>query len=239
MGQETVRRTRVPWALLLGCILTIGLAIFFGIRRQPTEMGLIIGACAVCYFFLNIEKFAKFKAAGIEAELRTAVDEANATIEQLRAVATSIAKSSLSTSIAAPFWGGLPTSKRVVLDYSTIQALKEIGVSSSQLDDACDLWRRGMGIVFHNAVRSRMPHQVNGHTVNLDATAEQKETGKEFEGLMEFKSWTSPSSTAIHDFLLARSMITPEIEEIIKDYAHFEQTSELRRPEAFVAFSDS
>lgn len=72
---------------IAGSLLTVGLAVMFGVMGKPTEMGIIVVAGAISLAFINIDKIQRFKGAGFEAEMKRAVEEANATIEQLREVA--------------------------------------------------------------------------------------------------------------------------------------------------------
>jgi hypothetical protein len=50
----------------------------------------ITAAIFVALVFANLDKFSRFKGAGIEAELRTAVNEAYAAIEQLKELGLSL-----------------------------------------------------------------------------------------------------------------------------------------------------
>lgn len=54
---------------------------------MAVEMGIAVAASGVFLAFTNLDKFSEFKGAGFEAKLRQAVDEANATIDNLKEVA--------------------------------------------------------------------------------------------------------------------------------------------------------
>lgn len=75
--------------LSLLCIM--GPSFYFGFNKQPAEMGLALAAGVLCVVFLNLDKFQSFSAGadGIQAELRKAVEEAYATVEELRELAKS------------------------------------------------------------------------------------------------------------------------------------------------------
>jgi len=65
------------------------LSIFgLGIFGSATTMGIGVAGSALFLAFANLERFVRFKGAGFEAEMREIVDEANATIDNLRSVAT-------------------------------------------------------------------------------------------------------------------------------------------------------
>ena len=79
----------------IGYIALIVSIFLFGLKSLPTEMGLAISACALYLAFVNIDKFRKFKGAGFEAELKQTIDDANATIAQLKAVAHPLIETNL------------------------------------------------------------------------------------------------------------------------------------------------
>ena len=64
---------------------------------MSVEMGIAVAASSVFLAFANLDKFAKFKGAGFEAELKQAVNEANATIENLKEVAKPLIETNLET----------------------------------------------------------------------------------------------------------------------------------------------
>jgi len=49
---------------IIGSLLTVGLAVMFGIMGKPAEMGIIVVAGAIGLSFLNIDKIQRFKGAG-------------------------------------------------------------------------------------------------------------------------------------------------------------------------------
>jgi hypothetical protein len=65
----------------------MGPSFYFGYIGKPTEMGLAIAAGALTVIFLNIDKFQSFSAAGVQAELKKAVEDAYAKVEELKELA--------------------------------------------------------------------------------------------------------------------------------------------------------
>ncbi|ENU5814308.1 hypothetical protein ACE34P_001864 [Vibrio fluvialis] len=80
---------------LCGFGLLIVSVFLFGLNEQSLEMGIAVAASGIFLAFANLDKFTRFKGAGFEAELKSVVQEANASIEQLKSVATPLAISSL------------------------------------------------------------------------------------------------------------------------------------------------
>jgi hypothetical protein len=79
--------------------------VLIGIFRTRTEMGLSIVAIASALFFVNLDKFTRFKTPGFEAELRTVVNKAYAAIEELK---------ELGVSLSAPIIDDLAMSGRII-----------------------------------------------------------------------------------------------------------------------------
>ncbi len=67
--------------LLLGSTL-------FGVFGKPTEMGLAIVAGCLSLAFANLDKVAKFKGAGFEAEMRDKVEEMEGKVDTITAKET-------------------------------------------------------------------------------------------------------------------------------------------------------
>lgn len=139
---------------IIGNLLTLALAVMFGIMGKPTEMGIIVVAGAIAVAFLNIDKIQKFKGAGFEAEMKRAVAEANETVKQLREVAATSSEVILTDLMAGNFMSGTTLERRLHLHDQSIENLKEIGASKKQIEKADEMWRRGVGIIFHRGIHA-------------------------------------------------------------------------------------
>lgn len=123
-------------------IALVVIPILLGIFRSPKEMGIAVLAIGLALVFSNIDKFSRFKGtfkgAGLEAELKTAVDEAYAAIEQLK---------ELGLSLSSPIVDELAISGRMLqyihLKYKLervakiADTLKKLGASQEEIDKAC------------------------------------------------------------------------------------------------------
>ncbi|WP_296060759.1 hypothetical protein [uncultured Amphritea sp.] len=79
----------------VGFILLIASVFVFGLIGMAAEMGIAVAASGIFLAFANLDKFSEFKGAGFEAKLKEAVNEANATIENLKEVAKPLIKTNL------------------------------------------------------------------------------------------------------------------------------------------------
>ena len=119
-------------------IALVVIPILLGILRSPKEMGIAIAAIGLALFFSNIDKFSRFKGAGFEAELKTAVDEAYAAIEQLK---------DLGLSLSGPIVDELAISGRMLqyihLKYKLervakiVDTLRKLGASQEEIEEVC------------------------------------------------------------------------------------------------------
>lgn len=106
-------------------ILIIVPSIYFGYIGKPAEMGLAIIAGSIAGAFLNLDKFERFSGAGFEAELKKAVEEAYATIGNLKQVTKPIMMVTISNLTHANRLGGLDFKTK----YEYIKGLE--GISKS------------------------------------------------------------------------------------------------------------
>ena len=201
---------------------------------KPTEMGIIVVAGAIGLAFLNIDKIQRFKGAGFEAEMKRAVEEANATIEQLREVATTSAEVILTDLMSGNFMDGATLEKRVELHDQLINNLKDIGASEKQIKKADEMWRRGIGIIFFRGIRSALEGREKQSQINTKAEKHVLDASREFQDLLKFKEWKAPPSTQLREFCNKKDVMNPEVDELLKDYAEFENTGKFRRRDVFV-----
>jgi hypothetical protein len=186
---------------ILGGLLTLGLAVMFGVMGKPTEMGIIVVAGAIGLAFLNIDKIQRFKGAGFEAEMKRAVEEANATIEQLREVATTSSEVILTDLMAGNFMDGTTLENRLKLHDRLIGNLEEIGASGQQIKKADEMWRRGIGIIFFRGIRAAIEGRKKFNQLNTEVEKHVLEASREFQNLLKFKEWKAPSSIELREFI--------------------------------------
>jgi uncharacterized protein (UPF0333 family) len=93
--------------MFLTLLLIIVPSLYFGYVGKSIEMGLAIVAGSIAGAFLNLDKFESFKGAGFEAELKKAVDEAYATLDNLKEVTKPLIMVTVSNLTYANRWGGM------------------------------------------------------------------------------------------------------------------------------------
>lgn len=219
---------------IIGNLLILGLAVMFGIMGKPTEMGIIVVAGAIAVAFLNIDKIQKFKGAGFEAEMKRAVAEANATVKQLREVAATSSEVILTDLMAGNFMSGTTLEKRLNLHDQLIENLKEIGASKKQIEKADEMWRRGVGIIFHRGIHAALEGREKPNEVNTKAEKHILEASRELQELIKFEEWKVPTPKELRKFIEARNVMNPAVDELLKDYEEFLKSGEFKRRNIFV-----
>lgn len=214
-------------------IIMVALATMFGLLGKPTEMSLIILAGAIAISFLNIDRIQKFKGAGFEAEMKQAVEQVHATVDQLRTLAAASAESTLTSLMADNFFDGTTLNTRLDLHDRLIQSLKEIGVSSERIEDVDEKWRKGVGVIYHRGIRHLLKKLQNENT-NSDPDSTLQKATNEFQDLLKFETWEAPSSIAMREFINSRNLMTGEINELLNDYQQFERSGQITRRDIFV-----
>ncbi|MFM2478841.1 hypothetical protein [Celerinatantimonas sp. MCCC 1A17872] len=219
------------------CLVILVLTVIFGWKAMPTEMGIIVVAGAIFLSFLNIDKIQRFKGAGFEAEMRQVVEDANASIHQLRDVATTSTKATLTTLIASSFGftNGMNLKSRLDLHDKLIADLKKLGVSEQQIEQADEMWKRGVHMIFHRGIVAAIERREKSCIANKNLEPKIREASREFQTkFLDFDNWVTGSSGEMKQFIIDKQIMNPEVEELLKDYSEFEKNGVYRRKGIFI-----
>ncbi len=206
----------------------------FGLMGKPTEMGIAVGAGAIALAFINIDKIQRFKGVGFEAEMKRAVEEANATIEQLREVASTVTEAVLTDLMAGNFMDGTTLTTRLELHDHLLSNLRKIGASARQIAKADDMWKKGISVIFHRGIRAALEGRKKPCELNIEAGELVLQASRDFQQLINFDDWGVPSSAELRKFVETKNVMNPEVDELLKDYSIFEESDEFRRRDVFV-----
>lgn len=120
---------------LSGLLLLIVSIFVFGLRETPTEMGIAVAASFVYLAFVNLHKFESFKGAGFEGQLRKVVDEANATIAQLKAVAVPLVITGISNLKTDSVLAIGDVDDQISRFKEIVQLQLDLGLDSTRIDE--------------------------------------------------------------------------------------------------------
>lgn len=197
---------------------TLGATFFFGIIQRPTEMGLVLLSGALCMAFANIDKMAKFKGAGFEAEMKNAIDKAYATIEEVQQIGCKSAAAVLEVTAAfGRYGGGTTTLRRLQIRDNLVTSLKRLGVNNEDIREAQKGFDRWLafdhGLKICEATKGNWPKTKEGKRFHM-YTDDYAITANEFQ-----------------KFVDDNNLVSKEVNEAIEDLRYFESNKKLRRPE--------
>lgn len=217
---------------------------WFGyLGRSSATLGWLV-ACGLAGILVNlpaIESFALTKD-GLSAKMRATLAEAAATIDQLRALATSTARSSLTQSMAGLLGPRtMQISERLRLDLTVIDELRRLEVTGTQMREARELWDRGVGVLFGRQLhglmdaetyarhRGDIPPFVQEVRYAVDRPIHQARA--ELWGTIDFENWNTPPAQVWRDLCSSVEGTIPGADALLAAYESFERTGTLSRPE--------
>lgn len=198
-------------------IALVILPVLVGIFRTPKEAGIVIVAIFLALCFANLDKFVRFKGAGFEAELRTAVDKAYAAIDELKELGLSLSGPIVDElAISGRMLQYIPLKHKLERVEKIKETLKNLGASPKEIDEAC------------STIYGRI---TNDHIKAILFALKTSNPGKEklFEGIEEGKmdNWDKGQlETFIKDRELTKSS---ETNEWLLDLDYLLRTRKLRR----------
>jgi hypothetical protein len=169
----------------------------------------------------------KFSATGIEAEMRSLIDEAKATLEQLHLLAISQSKILLESVQAAGRWGGGSTQKdKELMRTNIIMTLQKLGVASDKIAEVLAVERRYVHFDYYLAVT----HGLRPSDTNRPAWdaffSHDKRKGIGYE----------PSPDELEAFLISIGLVDDKVKEFLLDYRHYDKTNTHRRSDNAIVF---
>lgn len=223
---EASSEIKVGWVNGLLISTLIVLPALFGAVGKPTEMGVMIVACALALAFANISRLQSFKGAGFEAHMHRvekAVGEAYATIDQMHKLARPL----VFTNVAGLAYGnqwkgpGFALENQMMRDLRSVHTMVVPEGDKSVEQMFADFYRDNS---FH--LLAKLKAKVGGYTVEelpnasaLDALCSSRE-GHE-----------PPTIEALRDAIRGLSPETQvRLEPYLLDYEHYRQHEAPRRP---------
>jgi hypothetical protein len=216
---------------IIGIVFTTIAPLYIGFKYENIEMSGMAFLCgAFLTFVVRLGDIAELSLGPVKAKMRETIAEANATIDQLHKIAANSAKVTLTDLMGGNFIGAVALEKRLDLHDQLIDSLKEIGVSDVLVADADEMWKRGIGLIYHRKIGEILSRE---EASKAESSKARDKVYKEFQSLMNFKKWQAPSPEEIEGFLTLKGCLTAEMREWTDDYRHFRKTGEIRRREMF------
>lgn len=201
---------------------------------MPDVMAVALVLAILLLVAANSDRIAKVKASmtGIEAETRAVIDEARATIEQVRLVGKLAAQANLTHITWANRWGGMSYEDKERTRLQSIDALRQLGATDADIDEALRDW--------HMITRFDYAHFVlagGGSTVpeNVMKDAALMEEWRALRGGGVEKI---PSPDALRVFLEKAGLFDETRAELLEDYRFYVINKTHRRAAVWKALVD-
>ncbi|MDF3823082.1 hypothetical protein P3G55_24535 [Leptospira sp. 96542] len=229
----------ISFALALAgivCLVVGVLSLWEGKDLVRAATGL--GGGLLLLFAASIERFEVLKGLGIEARTRqldAAIDQATATLEQLRELATSFSGVALTELMSGHFaYGGATLKVRIELHDELLQTLKALGISARQIDTADQNWRKGIASIYRSKIIDLVGKNTPPNRLKNVPDSHQL-AAQELEDMFSGEDPSASVHSQAQQFLESRGLMTPEIQEWMADYDFYLKNKRIRRVDEFAA----
>lgn len=215
----------MKWVLTISAIvvLVVGFVVgFFGHIGVLTYaffgfIGLLIAA--------NLDRILEFKVSGsgIEAKTREVIAKAESTLSELQLLARNIGELTLSLVKRSGRWGGYTDGEQDKMKTSVLQVLKKVGISETEFPSILSEWNRFTEFDYAHAI-------LGG---NIIPDTKNEALMQDWRSLREQGIVNIPTPQDIRSFLIKHNLMTPMLDEYLKDYEHFLAHKEHRRPDVW------
>jgi DNA-directed RNA polymerase subunit F len=204
---------------ILSLFVIVVPGLYFGIIGKPTEMGLAVVAGAIAASFINIDKIQRFKGAGFEAEMKKAVEEAYATVENLKELGKPLIISILVNITHFGRLGSIDPLKKHKIAEDLKQISKVLSLDDKELTEAINTFHRY--------------HTWDLISSLIDEVRQSKFKQEIQTKLVEIRNYDSnnfPTKENLYE-IFDGIELSEKIEEMIKDYDYYLKNKMFRRNE--------
>ena len=194
-----------------GTLFTLFVPLGIAIITKNANASWLSALCgAFVIIVAKLDNIAELSLGPLKAKMRETIQEALATLEQLREIAATSAKATLTDSMAGNFMKGTTLENRLDLHDEIVKSLISIGVSKQQIEEATKMWNKGVGIIYHRGIRVALEGRKKPNLVNTQASDEVRAASNEFLELIEFDKWKAPTPDEIEKFIDGKGLMNKE-----------------------------
>ncbi|OEE91767.1 hypothetical protein A140_02345 [Vibrio crassostreae 9ZC88] len=196
-------------------ILMIVSSIYMAVNDKEMAASICILSFSIGIAFINLDKFSIIKAAGFEARLKDAVDEAYTAIDELKAIAINVSKPTISLLAVRDAFAYLPLDSKLTYARGIAETLKELKVEESEATEILStLYDR-----VEEEHRQRILHAINEKLEDSDPRKV-----KDFYSI-DMNEWPIPRLNSLS------SELEVDIEELLEAHRYFVENKALKVPE--------
>jgi hypothetical protein len=207
-------------------------AVVVGILGMPDVMLISALLAAALLLAANSDRIAKVRAGltGFEAETRAVIDEARATIEQVRLVGKLAAQANLTHITWANRWGGMSYEDKERTRSHSINALRQLGATDADIDEALRDW--------HMITRFDYAHHLLGGSTVPEIVMKDGALMQEWKALRDGGVQKIPSPDTLQTFLGKVGLLDGDRAELLEDYRFYVLNKAHRRAAVWKALVD-
>jgi hypothetical protein len=180
-------------------------------------------------FMAKFDDLAEFSLGPLRAKMRKTIDEANATLGQLREVATSMVTATLTDVMAGDFLGGMTRAKRLELHDKLMDQLQALGVSDEQRERADADWHKGICTIYCRIISNT----ATKHAKSFMKIAKYNKISNEFNTMIKWATWDAAIPAQLKALCQTHDLLTSEVSQWLEDYQNYLETGEIRRKDEF------
>lgn len=206
--------------------MLISVSVFGYLEKTAALVGAIT-ASAIGMAFANLDKIARFKGAGFEAQMKEAVQEAYATTDSLRDLAIVMARAVSDILAVENRYAGIKDIHKLDIKKNIDCILRDAGIDDRKIKHAGRLF--DAYIHFDHAKRL-----ANLASKTPDISDQAKQAVEEmavFSKTGDLDELYAASPVEFRKFLSEHDLKSKEIEEALEDYEYFVEKYDFRRPE--------
>jgi len=234
-AKGTLHWLGIAAGVLFGVALLGTIAVGLLWPDRATVVGVAAPTLLVGMAFTQLHRFKRLKAPGFEAELRDLVSdvraataEATATLEQLRNVAFSTAKCALDSLGPSNIICSVSNSQKIAQRDEVLATLRAIGCTETQLVEASRFFNK---VLFYQHAGKLCNPVIEAWSKKTDTPNGSPEYKSLRETLSGSLSGDILTSQQFLDFANEHGLMTDDIQDLIRDYEHYEHHQTLRRSE--------
>lgn len=210
---------------VLSIIFTLAFPIYFGMKKQVKEMWAIIVAGFLAMTFCNLDRFVRFKAPGFEAEIQQRINEAYATMENLRELAVDVVEPVLTLLIMQDrMLQYLSRETKIEIKEEIVQSLSRLDVPQSKIKEATRFFDAVL-------IKDHLERLRNIASKSNEVQKTAKDRLRELADLSSPEELNRVDVTEIAQLLGNAINLDPEVKEAFLDLKYFLQKRRFRRPE--------
>lgn len=225
-------KTALFW---IGVVLTVvvpaPLAIYLG---SADISGIFFASGFVAVLFSKIELLEELSVGPLKAKLRATLNEAAATVEQLRSIGVELSSAVLSMMIGSEVASDVGLKAKIDLHKRIVKCLSELGVSQEQQEAAQSDWRIGISWLYIRLMRSIVEGRELFDRPNRNASEAQQAASAELLDMAPLGSTQMPPPVKVREVFARHSIKNAELNLWVDDYEKFYNTLTIPRVEEFL-----